>query len=163
MAKVTGVVEVVMANKFDKEKVAMKVEGDDRWFNQKREWMDTVPERGDTVEFDDGGAKYIKFLKVLESGGGAAPVAQKSAKGGFKKTFKDNTLGIELGHAANNAVAIAIAQGDFSIDNIESITRDFYGMMKSLREEYEGGKVEAEPVKKVEPAKDVSVDDDDPF
>jgi hypothetical protein len=162
MAKVSGVVEVVMPNKFDKEKIALKVEGDDRWFNQKREWMDLVPERGDTVEFDDGGAKYIKFLKVISEGGGgdSAPAPKK---GGFKKTFKDNTLGIELGHAANNAVAIAIAQGDFSIDNIESITRDFYGMMKSLREEYEGGKVEAEPVKKVEPAKDVSVEDDDPF
>jgi hypothetical protein len=161
MSKVTGIVEVVMANKFDKEKIALKVEGDDRWFNQKREWMDLVPERGDTVEFDDGGAKYIKFLKIISPGGGDSEPAPK--KGGFKKTFKDNTLGIELGHAANNAVAIAIAQGDFSIDNIESITRDFYGMMKSLREEYEGGKVEAEPVKKVEPAKDVIDDLDDPF
>ena len=36
MAKVSGVVEVVMANKFDKEKIALKVEGDDRWFNQNR-------------------------------------------------------------------------------------------------------------------------------
>ena len=159
MAKVTGVVEVVMNNKFDDTKIAMKVDGDDRWFNQKKEWLDVVPNRGDTVEFDDGGAKYIKFLKVVDSGGGAPAGKAPAKKGGFV----NNTLGIELGHAANNAVSLAVARGTLDLDSVKELTVEFYDMMKELRAGYEGKKVEAKPVKKEsKPAVDVDVEDD-PF
>ena len=157
MAKVTGVVEVVMNNKFDDTKIALKVDGDDRWFNQKKEWLDVVPNRGDTVEFDDGGAKYIKFLKVLE-GGGSAPAGKAPAK---KGGFVNNTLGIELGHAANNAVALAVARGTTDLDSVKELTIEFYDMMKDLRAGYEGKKVEAKPVK--EAVKATPVVEDDPF
>lgn len=77
MAKVSGVVEVCMTNKFDAQKIALKLEGNETWYGQKREWMDVVPNKGDGVEFDDGGGKYIKYIKVNGTGGGSASAAPK--------------------------------------------------------------------------------------
>lgn len=165
MAKVTGVVEVVMTNKFDSEKLAMKLEGDDTWYNQKKEWLDVEPKRGDTVNFDSGKTgKYIQYLVITEHGSAPAPAA-KSGGGGFKS----NTLGIELGHAANNAVAIAVSAGVTDLSEIKQLTKDFYDMMKSLRSEYEGeekpkevAKKVAKPAPKAEPAAP-EFEDDIPF
>ena len=65
MAIVTGVVEYKAQNKFGG--YSIKVNGN--FFNSKWE---PACNKGDTVEFDDGGKKYINSLKVVGAG---APVA----------------------------------------------------------------------------------------
>jgi hypothetical protein len=149
MANISGVVEVIMTNKFNKDKIAMKLVDDDTWYGQSKEWMEVMPDRGDTVEFSGGKTgKYIQYLKILEKADGPAPAA--AVKSGGKGKFN---LGIELGHAANNAVQLAIAEGISDLDVIKAKTRDFYDMMKSLREEYEGSEVVQEKAPKASASK----------
>lgn len=166
MSNIKGKVEVVMTNKFDAEKIALKLEGDDTWYGQKKEFMEVVPNRGDVVEFSGGKTgKYIQYLKVLESAApAAAPAAKGKAGGGF------NALGVELGHAANNAVQLCIASGDLDLSTVKALTKDFYEMMRDLRSEYEGTEVVQEKAPKVsvskakaKPAPVEDVEDDDPF
>jgi len=171
MANIEGVVEVIMTNKFNADKIAMKLVDNDTWYGQSKEWMEVMPNRGDKVSFSGGKTgKYIQYLQILESAGGgaSAPAAKKSGGGGF------NTLGVELGHAANNAVALAVAAGQTDLGTVRELTKDFYDMMKGLREEYEGTETVSEAPKKAsvskakaKPAKkaDVEVDfeDDIPF
>jgi len=162
--KITGKVEIIMTNKFNSDKYAMKLEGNDTWFGQSKEWMEVVPDRGDVVEFSGGKTgKYIQYLTILEK---AAPTAAPAAKSGGKAGF--NALGVELGHAANNAVALAVAEGITDLDAIKAKTRDFYEMMRDLRSEYEGEqeapKKAAKKAKpKAESAPVQDVDEDDPF
>ena len=85
--------------------------------------------------------------------------APKSGGGGGKPAFKkgggfvNNTLGIELGHAANNAVSLAVAEGRTDLDYVRGLTKDFYEMMKGLRAEYEGAEVVPKETKKASPVK----------
>lgn len=74
MAKVTGVVEKLSSN-FGK--FGMLVNG--KWHNTNPEWLKVKPNEGDTVEFDDGDRNYIKNLRVVSGGTGAAPAAAGSA------------------------------------------------------------------------------------
>ena len=176
MANVTGVVEVIMTNKFNQDKIAMKLVDNDVWYGQSKEWMEVMPKRGDTVSFSPGKqkdgteGKYIQYLEILNSAApeAAAPAA-KSGGGGF------NALGVELGHAANNAVQLAIATGDPSLDYVKVLTKQFYDMMRGLRLEIEGEgkkvvqekapkastKQKAQSLKKAEP--EVDFEDDIPF
>lgn len=158
MAKVTGVVEFSGVSKFNKEDWTIAVDG--TWYNQKIEWLDEKPEKGDEVEFDNGGRKYIKFLKILSSGNEVSESPKKSGGGSGKPAFKkggngfvNNTLGIELGHAANNAVALAVAEGNTDLDYVRGLTKDFYEMMKGLRAEYEGAEEVPKATKKASPVK----------
>lgn len=175
MSNVTGVVEVIMTNKFNADKIAMKLEGNDTWFSQSKEWMELMPNRGDTVSFSPGkgkdGAegKYIQYLSILES---ATPEKGAVAKSGGGSGF--NALGVELGHAANNAVALAIAQGYYDMDSISQLTKDFYAMMKEVRGFYESKEVvqkeapkasasKAKPKAAKKPDAEADFDDDIPF
>ena len=173
MAQVTGVVEIVMPNRYDKEKISMLV--DDKWYNQKKEFMDVIPNKGDTVTFSTGKPKedgsdnnYIQYIQVLES---AHAAVVPKASGGFKG---GNTLGIELGHAANNATQIALIQkgAKITMRDIRELTCEFYDMMKSVREYYEGAPMETKTTEEAKPAKkatvpkktaEVEFDDDLPF
>lgn len=171
MANVTGVVEVIMQNKFNADKIAMKLVDNDTWYGQSKDWMEVMPKRGDTVSFSpgkqkDGSAgKYIQYLEIIEHAAGESKPASTTAKGtggGF------NALGVELGHAANNAVALAVANGVSDLADIKKLTKDFYDMMKELRAEYEGTKVVQEKAEEVSPkpkakpkAKPVVEDDPD--
>jgi len=76
MAKVSGVVEFGGQSKFDQDKYTVQVNG--VYYNQKKEWMNGVfPNKGDSVEFDDGGAKYIKNPRIVGEGGGSPTSAPK--------------------------------------------------------------------------------------
>ena len=168
MANITGVVEVIMQNKFNADKIAMKLVDNDTWYGQSKDWMEVMPKRGDTVSFSPGKmkdgteGKYIQYLEILNSATPDAAPAAKSGGGGF------NALGVELGHAANNAVALCIARGDLELDAVHRTTKEFYNMMKMLREEYEGKEVVSEKAPKASPkpkakpkAKPVVEDDPD--
>ena len=52
----------------------MLIEG--KWYNSKYE---IKAEKGDEVEFDDGGKNYIKGLKVVSSGGGSTGSSTNSS------------------------------------------------------------------------------------
>lgn len=62
MAKVKGVVEWKNKSQWG---YGIKVDGS--WYNSK---YNIKAEKGDLVEFDDGGKNYCRELKVLQSGGG---------------------------------------------------------------------------------------------
>ena len=66
MALVTGVVGWSGKNKFGK--FSLKLEDNDTWYNSQYE---IKASKGDTVEFDDAGKKYVNKLRVI--GGGSAP------------------------------------------------------------------------------------------
>lgn len=166
MANITGVVEIIMTNKFNDQNWAMKLEGDDQWYGQTKEWLEIVPKRGDKVSFSGGKTgKYIQYLEILESASPAAAPAAKSGGGGF------NALGVELGHAANNAVNMLTAAGEVpNLVEVQDLAIKFYRMMKETREliENEGKKVVSEEAPKASPkpkakpkAKPVVEDDPD--
>ena len=71
MGTVTGVVEWHGDSKFGGQSV--KVDG--KYFNSK---FDIGCQKGDTVEFDDGGKNYCQKLRVTDSG---APVATSGGSG----------------------------------------------------------------------------------
>lgn len=174
---VTGTVEVIMQNKKDKDQISMlvKEEDGDNWYNQKKEFMDLMPNRGDTVTFykgkkqDGTPGKYIQGIKILQGGAEVAKGAPAKSGG----SWNSNTLGIELGHASNNAVQLAIASKKTSMESVKELTKEFYDMMKSLRAEYEGKETvqetptEVSPSKAAKPSKataaTVDFDDDIPF
>lgn len=51
------------------------------WYGTKEEWATVKPVKGDSVEFDDGGAKYMKNVKVV-GGGSSAPSSSAPSKSG---------------------------------------------------------------------------------
>lgn len=74
---VTGEVEAT-SNKFDK--YSLLVNG--KWYSSKYE---VKAEKGDTVEFDDGGKTWIRKLRVV-SGAGAGSTAPSVASSGVSRT-----------------------------------------------------------------------------
>jgi hypothetical protein len=134
MAMVKGLVENV-STKWDK--YSIQVNG--AWYGTKMEWAHVQPSKGDLVEFDDGGGKYTKNLSIVTKGAGGtygSPKPSAGGKGGY------SNLGVELGHAANLAIQIALAGGTEagSTDFYKAFaqnTRKCYAIMKGLREEFE--------------------------
>jgi hypothetical protein len=91
MALVKGTVEAV-STKYDKYSILVN----DQWYGTKMEWARVKPNKGDSVEFDDGGSKFLKKVKILGSSGGSSP----APKGGY------NQVGVEVGHATNIATQV---------------------------------------------------------
>jgi hypothetical protein len=102
MSTVNGTVEAI-STKYGKFSIMVN----DNWYGTKQEWApNPLPNRGDVVEFDDGGKNFLKKLRIKSSGGGTTPSA---APAGGKRF---STLGVELGHAANLAMEATLAQVD---------------------------------------------------
>ena len=136
MAIVKGLVEAV-STKWDK--YSVQVNGS--WYSTKMEWATIKPNKGDMVEFDDGGSKFTKNMKLIAAGAGGVYGAPKP------RSFNNN-LGIELGHAANLAVQIALAEDlpPASTEFYKSFaanTRKCYAIMKGLREEFDAAATDA--------------------
>lgn len=136
MAKVTGQVQAV-STKFSKVSVMV----DDTWYATKQEWFKgPMPNKGDEVEFDNGGGKFLKHFRIVgESSGQAAP-----------RSFKATSLGVELGHAANLAMGTMASDHDFDTDEdykkFAERTTKFYEVMKSIRSFHEEQLKEKEAV-----------------
>ena len=69
------------------------------WYSTKAEWAPKIrPVLGDSVEFDDGGSKYLKNCRITSSGGGVsvAPTAAGASAGGYvpksKGGFQERTF-----------------------------------------------------------------------
>lgn len=67
MAIVTGVVGWCGKNKYGK--YSLKLDDNETWYSSQYEINCS---KGDNVEFDNGGKKYVNKLKVTTSGGGAS-------------------------------------------------------------------------------------------
>jgi len=133
MAEVNGVVEGV-STKFGK--YSILVNG--TWYSTKMEWAKVQPEKGAQVSFDDGGAKFLKNVKVLSGGSSSGSSAPAPSKG-------FNSLGVELGHAANLAMQVMLARSpvepgtaEFYADFVDQ-TQAIFKVMKTLRTHYENG------------------------
>jgi len=142
MTIVTGTVENV-STKY--EKYSIQVNGE--WYGTKMEYANVKPQRGDEVEFDNGGKKYTSRLKITKAGaGGSAPAG---GKGGY------STLGVELGHASNLAMRMMEQTGECEevgtteyYKQFAKYTDEMFRIMKGLRAKYE----EADKPKVVEEA-----------
>lgn len=156
MSTVKGVVEAV-STKYGKFSVMVN----DTWYGTKMEWCDdTSIQKGDTIEFDNGGGKFLKKVKrVSASSHGATPVSGSKSSG-------YSNIGVELGHASKLGFDVAIKLAEAGSPEFYKLfiehTENVYKIMKSLRAKYEAGdtpKVEkAEPTPKEEtPAPDEDI------
>lgn len=81
------------------------------WYGTKEEWADVKAVTGDVVEFDDGGAKFMKYVKILSSdapmpapsGGGSAPAKSSYSRGTFPIALEDGQRSIIRQNALTNA------------------------------------------------------------
>jgi len=134
MGMVKGLVENV-STKWDK--YSVQVNGS--WYSTKMEWAHVKPNKGDLVEFDDGGSKFTKNMKIITAGAGGTYGSPKPST----PRSSYNSLGVELGHAANLAMTVVLAGGlepgsnDF-YKSFATNTRKVKAIMDGLREEYEG-------------------------
>lgn len=139
MSKVTGVVEAV-STKWDK--YSIQVNGG--WYGTKMEWAKEKPVAGDTVEFDDGGGKFTKYLKITGSGGAVPAKAGAAKAGGY------SNVGVQMGHAYNNAMALVLACKGESDDMDEVLTAvtertiEIYQLTERLRKLAETGSLVVE-------------------
>lgn len=146
MAKVTGVVEQFEnPNRFGK--VSVKVNG--TYYSTKPEWWKGgTPAVGDTVEFDDGGAKYIKYFKILGSGGGAPAAASGGSKapartgGSGGRTFPVGETAPERTINRQNALTNAVAFLN-GVGAGEAVTPDDVIELARLFEGYTTGSLDA--------------------
>jgi len=67
-----GKVDFAGRSKFNDEDFTIKLDGDDNWYRQKREWLDVVPSKGDVIDLVVKG-KYIRRVEVLENAERQAP------------------------------------------------------------------------------------------
>lgn len=107
MAKVSGVVEAV-STKFGK--FGINVGG--KWYNTNPDWIDVQPNKGDEVEFDDGGRNYIKGIKIVGASSGtpapSTPARSAPASSGGR-TFPVAPTAPERTINRQNALTNAVA------------------------------------------------------
>lgn len=126
-----------------------------KWYNSKYE---VKANKGDEVEFDDGGKNYCNKLKVLSGGGGgattAAPTASRSySRGKFPIPTDDGQRSIIRQNSLTNAVnfmasvmdyAAAQEHMDDAIATVVDVARVF--------ESYSAGDLDREAAKKLKDA-----------
>lgn len=161
MGTVTGIVQAKSSNKFGH---GIMVGGS--WYNSK---YPIVCDKGDEIEFDDGGKNYANKVKVISSGGGAStgvgasgsgtagavPLAKSTggySRGVFPIPANDGTRSIVRQNSVTNAVNLVSAmiaskkpgsaEGESVVDWVLSIAREF--------EKYSSGDLDAEIVAEME-------------
>lgn len=152
MAIRKGTVEAV-STKY--EKYSCLVDGE--WYRTKLEWATVKPNKGDVIEFDDKGGKFLAKVKIIEGSGGSA----SSPSSGGKVDFN---LGVELGHASNIAVRVLAQMAahdgapqpgskDYYAEFVKQ-TETVYEIMRGLKNKYSGKPIRTpEPGPAVEEAK----------
>jgi len=116
--KVTGYVEAT-SNKFDKYSILVN----DTWYSSK---FEIKAERGDQVEFDDGGKKFCQKLRVIAPGGGGMTGGSVDNK---VNTSRDRSIVRQ--NALSHATTVVIDGGykdttvDATVDTIIEVARKF--------------------------------------
>lgn len=137
MSSVKGLVEGVSIKPTKKPgffKVGLKVDG--QWYNAFTKRGNEDDYRGRLVQFDftvdDYGNKIdTASLKVAKAPVEAAPV--KASGGGRIASIES---GIAVGHAINNAVQLAIANGNTSFENIRLLAENVLELSVHLNRDY---------------------------
>jgi hypothetical protein len=135
-----------------KSKKGNSMKGDDNEWYSLFSAEDFVGEWKDSVEFlweYDKSGKYRNIkkgtMKLTGIGGSAGGTAGATAG---RAPYKANNIGVELGHASNNATQMALAWASKNSTVIGSpefykfwldTTQDIYQMMKGLRASHEEG------------------------
>ena len=132
MATVNGVVENV-STKFGK--YSIQVNGN--WYGTKEEWATVKPNKGDTVEFDDGGGKFMKRVKIVSATNGADEVAGPSptaksvtknySRGSFPIDPFDGQVSIVRQNALTNAIKYLSENSEATktVEEVIAIARQF--------------------------------------
>ena len=147
MSTVNGVVKAKSANKF-----GFGIMVNDKWYNSKYE---IGCDKGDEVEFDDGGKAYVRELKVTKAGGGAptgggSPMASKGAggtgyaRGVFPLAANDGSRSIVRQNSITNAVALynKLREGS-PVEDEESAAYSVINIAR-IFEKYSSGDLDAE-------------------
>lgn len=117
MSKVSGVIEAY-SNKFDKFSILVN----DTWYSSK---FEIKAQKGDTVEFDDGGKKWCQKLRVIASGGsshiGEGASAKPTNAGRDRAIIRQNALG----HATALVVAGNYDDIDEAANKVIELARKF--------------------------------------
>jgi hypothetical protein len=153
MATVTGSVKAKSANKF-----GFGIMVNDKWYNSKSE---ISCNKGDEVEFDDGGKAYVRDLKVTKSGGGTVASSGSSmaskgsagtsyARGVFPLAANDGSRSIVRQNSITNAVAL-LNQLDYpkNLEDMEEVTYTVINIAR-IFEKYSAGDIDAELNKQIE-------------
>ena len=155
MSTVNGVVKAKSANKF-----GFGIMVNDKWYNSKYE---INVEKGDEVEFDDGGKSYVRDIKVTKGSGGSAvttgsTMASKGssgtgyARGAFPIPANDGSRAIVRQNSITNAVALythVVGEVATKPEELENIA---YAVINIARifEKYSSGDLDAELTKQIE-------------
>ena len=147
MSTINGVVKAKSANKF-----GFGIMVNDKWYNSK---FEINVEKGDEVEFDDGGKAYVRELKVTKAGGGAptgggSPMASKGAggtgyaRGVFPLAANDGSRSIVRQNSITNAVALynKLREGS-PVEDEESAAYSVINIAR-IFEKYSSGDLDAE-------------------
>jgi hypothetical protein len=153
MSTVNGVVKAKSANKF-----GFGIMVNDKWYNSKYE---INVEKGDEVEFDDGGKSYVRDIKVTKGGGGSAvtggsTMASKGsggtgyARGAFPIPANDGSRAIVRQNSITNAVALynKLREGS-PVEEEESAAYSVINIAR-IFEKYSSGDLDAELTKQIE-------------
>ena len=155
MSTVNGVVKAKSANKF-----GFGVMVNDKWYNSK---FEINCDKGDEVEFDDGGKAYVRDLKVTKGGGGTTSsgggsVASKGsggagyARGAFPIPTNDGSRAIVRQNSITNAVALYTHVVGDVVNNPEELENIAYSIINMARifEKYSAGDIDAELNEQIE-------------
>lgn len=140
--KVTGVAEA-KSNKFDKYSVLVN----GTWYSSKFE----IPcEKGDTVEFDDGGRKYCQKLRVVIEGGSST--GKSSSGNSDLGVSKDRCIVRQnaLSHATSIVCMTGVADVETTANMTVEVAKIFEGYAMG-DDEKDVAKLETNPGDFVEP------------
>ena len=154
MSTINGVVKAKSANKF-----GFGIMVNDKWYNSKYE---INVEKGDEVEFDDGGKSYVRDIKVTKGGGGAtatsgSTMASKGsggtgyARGAFPIPANDGSRAIVRQNSITNAVALFehLMIDKLELKDMEELAYNVVNIARVF-EKYSSGDLDAELTKQIE-------------
>lgn len=162
MAKVTGTVEAA-TEKFGKFNLLVN----DVWYSTKLEYATfDRPKRGDIVEFDDGGSKFLQKVKIVGSGGssekssaggrgsvqGRSTYRQNGTEGGFPVHPLAYERALDRRNALNAAVSVWNEGGITGMDELgidTSISLDAIIAIARHFEDYTTGTADYEEAKRM--------------
>lgn len=146
MAIVTGTVENT-SSKWGK--VSIQVNGD--WYSTKEEYYKEqggpTLNRGDEVEFESGSTgKYLQKVKLVSAGSGSSPSSNSGGSAPAKRPYVDNTIGMAVGAAMNQATTLAAGSGlvpdDIrTLEIIEETAQKLFLIAEGLKENVTAGDI----------------------